>query len=653
MGRLGSQGLDPPPVGRAHICKAVEMNNFEETKESRRTGPRRMPPSRPLGGLLRRTFMIALVMISGGLLTSGALELYFRHQESLNAIGLLQQEMAEGAAFRIQLFMRDIEKVMRAATQTRENVHEGMTSKFRFSLLQLMKVSPAITTVTVTDPKGRGLFKESRIDLVHSQENKNYEHLPAFRRAITGSSYFGPVYFVRQSEPFIRMAVPVEWFQGQIEGVMIAEVNLKHIWNVISAIKVGESGLAYVVSSNGELIAHPEISLVLKKLNVKHLTQVRMALEGRSEALSSYPNIQGRSVFSAFAKIPYLDWAVIVEQPTSEAYRPLLNSMLRTGLMLLVGLIVATGATYLVGRRVLRPIEELRQGAERIGSGDLSHRIDIHSGDELEALANDFNNMAGQLQEERAGLEQKVEERTRELAAASRHKSEFLANMSHELRTPLNAILGYTELIQDNIYGELPDKAMEVMGRVQVSGKHLLTLINEVLDLSKIEAGQLTLTLGKYSMKAVVNNVFIAMESLAAAKGLEFNVHFPDDLPIGIGDEQRLTQVLLNLTGNAIKFTDQGSVSIEARPDNGYFHVSITDTGEGIPLEAQGHIFEEFRQVDSSSTKKKGGTGLGLAIAKKFVELHDGSIGVESQPRKGSTFWFEVPIQVGKSKETL
>jgi signal transduction histidine kinase len=244
-----------------------------------------------------------------------------------------------------------------------------------------------------------------------------------------------------------------------------------------------------------------------------------------------------------------------------------------------------------------------------------------------------------------ARLFRELEAKSRELEVASRHKSQFLANMSHELRTPLNAILGYTELILDHIYGEVGERVREVLERVQASGRHLLGLINDVLDLSKIEAGQLRLSLGDYSMSEVVQSVLTATEALAAEKHLALKATVAAGLPIGHGDERRLTQVLLNLVGNAIKFTEAGEVRLEASAANGAFRVSVSDTGPGISEVDQERIFEEFQQVDSSATRKKSGTGLGLAIARHIVEMHGGRIWVESSPGTGSTFSFVVPIR--------
>jgi signal transduction histidine kinase len=570
---------------------------------------------------------------------------------------------------------------------------------------------------------------------------------------------------------------------------------------------------------------------VLQKRQVKQLSQVQSALAGAPARFVAQPNLTGQQVFAAFATIPDLGWAVLLERPAAEAYAPLYASILRTGILLLMGLGMAVLASLLIGRRVVRPLAFLQHGAARLGSGDLEHRLTVTTGDEFQELADEFNHMASQLQASYASLEQKVEERTGELARsvqelqalerisqavnstldlhtvlttivsyavqlsgadagavyeydeatqefhlrtaqdldvelltalrtmplrlgqgavgkaaavrepvqiddvrdaepypehlrdvlertgfysllsvallredhilgglavlrkspgafppavvellrtfatqsalaiqnarlfreigekgqqleiASKHKSQFLANMSHELRTPLNAILGYTELILDEIYGAVPEKLREVLERVQQGGRHLLDLINDVLDISKMEAGQLTLSLNDYSMAEVVYTVSTAVESLAAEKDLALKVDLAPDLPLGKGDERRLAQVLLNLVGNAIKFTDTGEVQIQVTARDGAFAVAVADTGPGIAEADQQKIFEEFQQADSSSTRPKGGTGLGLSIVKRIVEMHGGRVWVESSLGKGSTFWFTLPVRVEQPKE--
>jgi len=245
---------------------------------------------------------------------------------------------------------------------------------------------------------------------------------------------------------------------------------------------------------------------------------------------------------------------------------------------------------------------------------------------------------------ENVRLFDEIQDKSRQLAEASQHKSQFLANMSHELRTPLNAILGYTELILDNIYGDTPEKMRGVLQRIESNGRHLLGLINDVLDLSKIEAGQLVLALTDYSLKNVVQTVFSAVEPLAREKKLAFKVEVAPDMPTGHGDERRLTQVLLNLVGNAIKFTDAGEVMIKASQTDASFNIAVCDTGPGISAADQAKLFQEFQQADNSITRKKGGTGLGLAISKRIVEMHGGKIWLESRVGRGSTFFFTIPV---------
>jgi signal transduction histidine kinase/HAMP domain-containing protein len=250
-----------------------------------------------------------------------------------------------------------------------------------------------------------------------------------------------------------------------------------------------------------------------------------------------------------------------------------------------------------------------------------------------------------------ARLFSEIEEKSHQLEVASRHKSQFLANMSHELRTPLNSVLGFTEMLVDGLYGELPELAKATLARVQANGKHLLGLINDVLDLSKIEAGQLQLAVDNYSVGQIVKSVASATEPLARAKHLVLKTSIAENLPLGSGDERRLTQVLLNLVGNAIKFTDTGSVDITAQMSDGLFEYLVCDTGPGIAPAQQARIFEEFHQVDDSSTREKGGTGLGLAISKRIVELHGGKIEVKSTIGGGSTFRVVVPVRVKEEEE--
>ena len=301
----------------------------------------------------------------------------------------------------------------------------------------------------------------------------------------------------------------------------------------------------------------------------------------------------------------------------------------------LAGFLLTLILGYAISWSIVSPVRQIDERLNRIAAGDFSQLVVVTNRDELGTLAQHVNLTCERLQE----LYQRLQD-------ASRHKSQFLANMSHELRTPLNAILGFGELMLDGVYGEVPDKMRGPLERVQSNGRHLLGLINDVLDLSKIEAGQFNLSLGDYSVDELVRGVYGAVEPLAAEKKLSLSTRVPAGLPTARGDERRLAQALLNLVGNAIKFTDRGEVAIEVSAAEDIYTFSVRDTGPGIAEADQARVFDEFQQVDSSITKAKSGSGLGLAIARRIVEMHGGRLWVDSSVGRGATFSFTAPARV-------
>jgi signal transduction histidine kinase len=324
-------------------------------------------------------------------------------------------------------------------------------------------------------------------------------------------------------------------------------------------------------------------------------------------------------------------------EASGEAYRTSQKFVVAFALGAIV-LALILGRT--ISLSLIGPIREIDGRLNEIASGDFTQRVKVGNRDEFGALAANVNRTSEQLGD-----------LYRQLEAASQHKSDFLASMSHELRTPLNAILGYAELLVDGIYGVLPDRPRGVLERIQNNGRHLLALINDVLDIAKIEAGQLTLTLENYALPEVVRSVVTATEPLATAKGLKFTAEVQDDMPMAHGDARRVSQVLLNLVGNAIKFTDEGEVEIRASAASGQFVLTVRDTGPGIADADQERIFGEFQQIDNSNTRQKGGTGLGLAISKRMVEMQGGMISVDSAPGRGSTFRVVLPVHVDEMME--
>jgi signal transduction histidine kinase len=611
------------------------------------------------GRLLRQYFLISVLLIGGGLITSGVWEIYFRYREIREHIALLQQEVAAKAAFTIGQFIQEIHRTMNAATRSPEVGPGGLSPRYQFELQRLLLTTPAITEAVALDAQGRVRSRISRLRPVLPEDKTDFSATAAFQQARRGQSYFGPVYFVRESEPYMTIAVPIEHLAGEVVGVLEAELSLIYIGeNVVSGITFGETGYAYVVSRSGDLIAHPEVSLVLKRRNVADLDQVKEAFRTPSAAgtevkTSVTQNLHGEKVFSSYAAIPNLEWAVFIERPAEEVYRPLYASIARASALLLVGLAMSLFASFFLARRVVRPLETLRHGVDRIAKGDLAFRLDLKTGDEIEILADEFNKMTAALQGAYEGLELKVLERTEELAfanqqleEANRHKSAFLASMSHELRTPLNAIIGFSEVLLDSSLPVSVEERKQFLTDVLQSGKHLHSLINDILDLSKIEAGRMDLQRDVVSVPNVLEAVQSTVRSLAAKKFIDLRFDgaaLPEAMSIDAG---RIKQVLLNLVGNAIKFTpDHGAVRVKAAAENGAVLVEVADTGPGIPLDEQGKIFEEFQRARAFAGEEQvEGSGLGLALAKKFVEMHGGRIWVESEAGKGSRFYFTIPI---------
>ena len=960
------------------------------------------------GRLFRKYVALFVTLVSGALLASGLIEIYFSYQENKAALVAVQREKATGAASRIEQFVREVERQIGWTTQPVLAARGNALDQRRFDFLRLLRQVPAITEVSHLDASGREQLRVSRLamDVVGSQADFSRE--PRFLEPKSGKVHFGPVYFRKESEPYMTIAIP----QSGGGGVTVAEVNLKFIWEVVSQIKIGQAGQAYVVDSRGQLIAHPDISLVLQKTDLSSLAQIRAALAGplqpgeTKDEVTIAADPRGTQVLTAHAAVVSLGWSVFVELPLEEAFAPLYASSVRTVVLLVVGLVLSLLVSLVLARRMVTPIQALQAGAGRIGAGELGHRIEVRTGDELEALADQFNTAAAQLQESYATLEQRVEERTRDLSealdqqtataevlrvisrsptdlqpvyrtilasvmrlceshiavlflydgatltaaahegtspefgrnldrihprpgretttrlaalerrivhvhdlladptftlpsramyerenartvlsvpmlreeslvgvittwrrevrpftdkqvdlvqtfadqaviaienvrlfkeleartgeltrsvdqltalgevgravsstldletvlttivsranqlsgtdagaiyeydeqaeefhlratqnlpeefleiarpmalrkgegatgrlaetrepvqipdiaedhayhsrlrdvllrlgfrallaipllredhiigglvvnrkapgefspeaidllntfatqsalaiqnarlfreiedksaqleVATQHKSEFLANMSHELRTPLNAVIGFSEVLLERMFGDLNPKQDEYLQDILSSGRHLLSLINDILDLSKIEAGRMELEVTTFDLPVALDNALALVRERATRHGIALTLAVDDRVGAVVGDERKIKQVILNLLSNAVKFTPEGGrVTVRALPAGDAVEVSVSDTGIGIAPEDQGAIFEEFRQVGTDYARKREGTGLGLTLARKFVELHGGTIRVASEAGKGSTFTFTLPVR--------
>jgi signal transduction histidine kinase len=297
-------------------------------------------------------------------------------------------------------------------------------------------------------------------------------------------------------------------------------------------------------------------------------------------------------------------------------------------------LLLALGLGYAISLSLIGPVKRMDERFSEIAAGNFSGRVTIPNRDEFGALAENLNRMNDEL----GRLYRQIE-------TANRHKSEFLANMSHELRTPLNAVIGFAEVLKERLFGELNEKQADYVNDIHGSGKHLLSLINDILDLSKIEAGRMELEISEFDLPALLETALTLVRERATRHGVALKLEIDPTLGLWRGDERKLKQVMLNLLSNAVKFTPEaGEIRVASRLNGAAVEVSVADTGIGIAPQDQPFVFDEFRQVGNDRARKAEGTGLGLALAKKFVELHGGTIRLESAPGRGSTFTFTLPV---------
>ena len=778
------------------------------------------PVERLRGRLFRKCALFLVALLGTVLIASSLSEMYSSYQANKGALLQIQKGEATLAAARIEQFVAEVERQISGVVESQAIRISDL------DFLRLLRHAPAISDVSYLDGSGRERLRLSRLDLDVIGSDVDLSGEPRFLTAKSRRVYASPVYFRDGSEPYMTMAIAGS---GSSAGVVVAEVNLKFIWEVISRIRVGKAGHAYVVDTAGNLIAHPNISMVLRKTNFSSLPQVARASQAaETDDLATVgKDLAGREVLTAHASIAPLDWLIFLERPLTEAFAPLYASLVRSLLLLLAGLVLAVVASLVLARKIIRPIAALQAGAERIGAGMLDQPIELNTGDEIEALAGSFNRMTVQLQESYSNLERKVEERTRDLTEAlqrltalaevgravsstldlqavlesivvhavrltgtdegtiyeydeagqqflvsvscgmtdehvaelravplrlgegavgsaiasggpvqipdvlvpgtytgrlhdlavksgvrallavpllredriigglvvrrkepgefslelvdllgtfaaqsaltiqnarlfreieekgrqieiaSQHKSQFLANMSHELRTPMNAIIGFSEMLLEDARDLGHADQIDPLERIFGAAQHLLALINDILDLSKIEAGKMEIHLESFPIGSLIEDVVTTIRPLVEKNANRLHLDWPADLGTMRADPTRVRQALLNLASNAAKFTEGGLITITAtrrRQDNGdWVTVAVADTGIGMTAEQTAKLFQDFMQADASTSRKYGGTGLGLAISRRFCRLMGGDITVQSAPGRGSTFTISLP----------
>ena len=621
-----------------------------------------LPP--PPGRLFRKYLYAIVALVFAALAINTGFDVWFSYREQKQLLAATQREQAASAAVQIGQFIGQIENQIRWLSRLPPELSTNEDQ--RLNAIRLLRLSPAIAEIAELDAQGREQVRVSRrvADRIGSKADLSASQ--AFRGANESRAYYGPVYFLGDTEPFMTLATRGT---GLAPDVIVAEVNLRFIWDLVAGIRVGNTGKAYVVDRMGLLIAHPDLWPALRRSDLSGHPDVRAALDGIGPPSGGLvkEDLSGQRVLSTYATVPSLGWLVFVELPLTEAYAPIYASIGRSTFLLVILLVCAVLVSLFLSRRMTVPIQILTQGARRIGSGDLSLRLAIKTGDELEALGDQFNRMAAHLRESYATLERKVIERTSELektrdqalaehdaaerarsaaVAANETKSRFLAVVSHELRTPLNGVMGVLQLLDDGSLGEAQRRHLTTAA---ASGETLIALVDGILEYARLEASAETLETRDFRLDQLIETAADLMRPQASHKGLSFDLACDATVNTSVhGDPVRLNRILLNLIGNAIKFTPRGGIGLnaaaEGHDDHVLLRITVRDTGIGIAPDMHERIFEDFVQADDSIARRFGGTGLGLAIARRLTRLMRGELTVASTPGTGSSFMLEVPL---------
>ena len=800
-------------------------------------------------GKLFWKYLVVILLLVGTVLTvASVIELFASYNDLKRVTVELEREKADAVVSRIEQFIDPVVSQVRgtltlpvspavenAAGKKAAAADELLEKAVEFN--RLLRDVPDIASLQLLDAQGKERLVISRSAPADVNSSADYSGLAEFKNGRGGRTFYGSVYYSNNTDPRMRVALSRN---ETTSDVTLVEINLTPIWDAATQLRSGHNGYAYLVDREGRAITHPDVVTSLRRKDLSALPQVANALlrvnQKETPVLSAAPGRDGEEALIADAQSPTLGWHVFVERPLAEVREQFRPRVIRSFFVLLAGLGLSGMVAAFLARRMVAPIRSLQEGAARVGRGELTHRIDVRTGDELQSLAEEFNRTAGQLAESQYGLEQKVEARTQELnrtvgelkvlgevvravnssldmqevlekivsqavtisgakdgtiyvlddegknlkpqanfgvseamlkallqsrstlssstvsarciqtrapvqipdiekeegyrlrqtmlnegiysnlgvpliredqvigalvirrcerghfpestvsllqtlaaqsvmaiqnarlfqqiqekgeqlEAASKLKSQFLANMSHELRTPLNAIIGVTEMLHEDAVDLDRDDELEPLDRVLRAARHLLALINDILDLSKIEAGKMELHPENFPLAPLVDDIVKTMQPLAEKAGNKLVVNCPPDIGNIFTDPTRVRQALLNLASNANKFTDKGTVTfnVSRAKANGvdWVTMQVSDSGIGMTPEQVGRLFQDFVQADASTTRKYGGTGLGLAITKRFCEMMGGDVTVESEQGKGSTFTIKLPAQAAVAQSNV
>jgi signal transduction histidine kinase len=603
-------------------------------------GRERDAPARTRRGRIFTRYWISVsVLLTAFLVIGGAVEIVTAFRENVRRLAVIQLAETHFVANRTDQLLGNIERAVgdTASLPWRDGLLglDDARQEFR----RLLKVTPAITAV-------RGFGPDEGLVLEVSRLKPDWISVAPMGRTQGGAPArprYGTVEYREDSQPFVTASFPVP-SRGSFFGRMEADLDPA----VLSEAIAGSSGRAYVLDSQGGLLAHSDKTLPLRRLNFRELPHVSALLGAAAprevSGIRSF-DLEGSEIVASGMPIRSASWQVFVEQPLELATRDARATALRTIVLVLAGLLAAVLVSLLAARRFSRPILELRRGAQRISSGDLGARISVATADEIETLADDFNRMASQLQEYTGGLERKVAEKTEALEKAlaiareALHaRSLFLAAASHDLRQPLYAISILADALAQH---EVPPAARAALEKQREAISVLQRLFDNLLDLSRFESGNIRANPRIVALHEVLASLSLEHGMIARAKGLEWHC---EPWPCWVRTDPELVRRLLgNLLSNAVRYTRRGSVRIRSWPDGPSVKVEIADTGIGIPVQLQERVFEEFVQLDNPGRDRERGAGLGLSIVKRIDELLGTGLELESAPEAGTRVTIVLP----------
>jgi signal transduction histidine kinase/CheY-like chemotaxis protein len=626
-------------------------------------------------GLFRRYVATLAGLVSASVLAVGTILALYHYSQDQQRAHEVQTAEARAAAASIDAYLRGIEGVLRSLSARSAEGSVASRAAQASDFRDALKFEPAILNIRSLGSDLRETNFVSRLDADRIESGTAQPSIQQLLRRCAVGFCYGPVFVRDQTEPYVALAI-----RGHPGGeTLAAEISVRFIDDVLARLSIGKSGRAYVVDLNGQLLAHPDLRTLLRRSDVSQLPQVREVRAALAREGAELPSVWGESpsggaVFSSATRIAGPDWLLYVEQPAAEVLRTVRTTIWVTILVLTLGIAAASIAALLLAQRLAKPILQLRDGAERLGSGDLSAKIDVQSRDEIQSVAAAFNGMADSLRTLYENLESKVLERTRDLAQANEQitaqarevavlndklgvqlkelglkreaadrasaaKTRFVAAASHDLRQPMHAVGLLVGILADRMTSP---EIGGLLTQIQLSVSALENLFETLLDISRLDAGIVAPHLTCVSLGNVLRSVELAHAQAAIDKGLTLRVCASRTLIYT--DSALLFSMLGNLVSNAIRYTERGRVDVYCRKQRQEISIYVCDTGIGIPNTELDRVFEEFYQLAGSNRSRGQGLGLGLAIVRRTAELLNYGLSAKSGVGAGSVFGIRLPI---------